>query len=77
METNKLIRKLGVVFLIATIVFAGAPALMDFILIYKGKKEDFSFKHDHVLLGVGLATGLLMIIAPNKIESIITKFLGK
>jgi hypothetical protein len=77
METNTLVRKLGIAFLIATIVFAGAPAVMDFILIMHDKKQDFTFKHDHVLLGVGLATGLLMILAPNSIVAIITKFLPK
>jgi hypothetical protein len=77
METNKLIQKLGIVFIIATIVFAGAPAVMDFILIMNDKKQDFTFKHDHVVLGVGLATGLLMIISPGSIVGIVTKFFSK
>jgi hypothetical protein len=77
METNKLIQKLGIVFIIATIVFAGAPAVMDFILIMNDKKQDFTFKHDHVVLGVGLATGLLMIISPGSIVGIVTKFSSK
>jgi hypothetical protein len=77
METNKLIQKLGIVFIIATIVFAGAPAVMEFILIMHDKKQEFTFKHDHAVLGVGLATGLLMIISPGSIVGIVTKFFSK
>lgn len=77
LENKKLIRKLGIAFLIATALFAGVPAILDFILILKDKKEDFSFKHDHVVLGAGLATGLLMVLSPASIVAIINKFLPK
>jgi hypothetical protein len=77
MENKQLITKLGILFLIATIIFAGVPAIMDFILIMNDKKQDFTFKHNYVILGGGLFTGLAMVLFPNKIEAMVSKFLPK
>jgi uncharacterized membrane protein YdcZ (DUF606 family) len=74
MENKRLITILGIVFLIATILFAGVPALLDFILILKDKKQDFTFKHNYYILGGGLVTGLLMVLSPSTIVSLINRF---
>jgi hypothetical protein len=76
-EHKKLITKLGIVFLIATILFTGMPVLFDFILIMNDKKQDFTFKHNHFILGAGLITGLSMVLFPHKIEVMVNKFLPK
>ncbi|HET6224676.1 MAG TPA: hypothetical protein VFF27_00260 [Bacteroidia bacterium] len=74
MENKRLITILGIVFLVATILFAGVPALLDFILILKDKKQDYTFKHNYYILGGGLITGLLMVLSPNTIVSLINRF---
>jgi uncharacterized membrane protein len=74
MENKKLITILGIIFCCATILFAGVPAIFDFILILKDKKQDFTFKHNYYILGGGLVTGLLMVLSPQTIVNLINKF---
>ena len=77
MDSDKLIKKLGVFFLIGIVLFVAMPVLFDFILIMNDKKQDFTFKHNHMILGAGLITGLSMVLFPHKIEAMVNKFLPK
>lgn len=75
-ETTKLkiITALGIGILTATVVFTGVPVILDFILIYNEKKKDYSFTHDHIVLGVGFVSGLLLVLSPNTIVNLVNRF---
>ncbi len=73
MENKKLITILGCILIGATILFTGIPYIGDFYLILKGKKTDFTFKHNYYVLGAGMVVGVLMVISPQTLLNLINK----
>jgi ABC-type arginine/histidine transport system permease subunit len=74
MENKKKISILGWILVAFVILFTGAPFLFEFILIMYDKKTDFTFKHNYYILGTGFTVGVLLIVSPELLLSLIRRF---